>query len=110
MKRALAKWGNDHLLQSGDAVLEGRVGAKKRAECAPAEERLNYAKRCRTRRDGGRTYAAIVRAKLFERADQALRMANHADAGFVGGIFAGAGQKELEKERSEGCKKDHQKS
>src|SRR6516162_185754 len=107
---ALTKGCYRHLPQRRNALLERRVGAKKRAQGTRAKERLHDAERRSARGDGRRRNALVVGAQLFEGTDEAVRIADHANAGFVGGILASSGEKQLQKERRKGGQKDHQDS
>src|SRR6516164_1995000 len=104
----LTKGCNRHLPQRGNALLERRVGAKERAQGARAKEGLHDAKRRSARGDGRRRNALVVGAQFFEGTDEPVRIADHANAGFVGGILARSGEKQLQKERRKGGQKDHQ--
>src|SRR5947208_9266094 len=80
---------------------------RKNGAYAAPEERLDDAEGSRALGNRARD-ALIVGAKLLQRADQPIRLADHASAGFVGGVLALARDAELEHQRGDRSKNQHQ--
>src|SRR5215469_401579 len=107
---SLAMASDGQLTEGGDPLLKWRVSTEQACENgtgSTSKERLDDTER-RSGLGNVARNALVVGAQLLQGADQAVRIADHAGAGFVGGVLALPGDAELQKHGGAGSQEKHQ--